>query len=87
TNGLPVMRDTTVVKQLLNQIKSDPALRRIPVVVLTTSREDEDVMRSYDDGANTFVSKPVEFDSFLRAVVTIGEYWLAIAKVPTNGGT
>lgn len=72
-------------RQCLKIIKEDPSLRRIPVVVLTTSREDEDIIRSYDDGANTFISKPVEFDAFLGAVVTIGRYWLVIAEIPDNG--
>ncbi len=71
-------------REVLEIIKNDPKLRRIPVVVLTTSSEEAEVRGCYDKGANTFITKPVEFDNFLEAVVTIGQYWLTIAKIP-NG--
>jgi len=69
-------------REVLRLIKTDPDLHRIPVVVLTTSSEEADVLGCYDDGANTYVTKPVEFEKFLQAVVTIGEYWLCIAVIP-----
>ncbi|MFO8007823.1 MAG: response regulator [Candidatus Brocadiia bacterium] len=69
-------------REVLRQIKQDAQLRRIPVVVLTTSSEDDDVMACYDDGANTYITKPVEFDKFIQAVITIGQYWLSVAEIP-----
>jgi len=71
-------------REVLKLIKTDPDLHRIPVVVLTTSAEEADVLGCYDDGANTYVVKPVEFGKFLQAVVTIGEYWLCIAVIPDS---
>jgi two-component system response regulator len=71
--------------EVLKQIKSDRGLRRIPVVVLTTSSEEADVLRCYDVGANTYITKPVEFDKFLEAVLTIGKYWLLVAQIPEDG--
>ncbi len=73
-------------REVLKRIKASLSLRRIPVVVLTTSKEQADVLNCYDDGANTYITKPVEFDNFLKAVVTIGKYWLAIAEIPDGGG-
>ena len=72
-------------REVLQTIKNDPELRRIPVVVLTTSSEEADVLGCYDQGANTFITKPVEFDKFLQAVTTIGKYWLSIAVIPGCG--
>ena len=72
--------------EVLKQIKGDPGLRRIPVVVLTTSSEEADILRCYDVGANTYITKPLEFDQFLEAVLTIGKYWLLVAQVPEDGG-
>ena len=71
-------------REVLMLIKQDPQLRRIPVVVLTTSNENADVLGCYDVGANTYITKPVDFDNFLEAVVTIGQYWLSIAKIPDD---
>ncbi len=71
-------------REVLNLIKTDPDLRRIPVVVLTTSSEEADVFGCYDKGANTYITKPVEFQSFLQAVITIGQYWLCIAEIPNR---
>lgn len=68
--------------EVLEEIKSDPDLRRIPVVVLTTSAEEADVLGCYDEGANTYIVKPVDFENFLKAVVTIGHYWLGFAELP-----
>ena len=69
-------------RQALQEIKSDPDLRRIPVVILTTSKTEEDVLRSYDLGANSFISKPVTFDRLVEIVRTLGEYWFSIVELP-----
>ncbi len=69
-------------REVLRLIKADPNLKRIPVVVLTTSGEEADVLGCYDQGANTYITKPVEFDKFLEAVITVGKYWLSIAVIP-----
>ncbi len=68
--------------EVLAEIKADPLLRRIPVVVLTTSDAEEDVLRSYDLHANAFVTKPVDFDCFLRAVRQIDEFFVTVVKLP-----
>jgi CheY-like chemotaxis protein len=69
-------------RQALQEIKSDPDLRRIPVVILTTSKTEEDVLRSYDLGANSFISKPVTFDGLVDIVRTLGNYWFKIVELP-----
>ena len=69
-------------REVLRRIKSNEDLRRIPVVVLTTSNREKDILEAYDSGANTFITKPVEFDTFLNAIITMGKYWLSIAEVP-----
>jgi CheY-like chemotaxis protein len=69
-------------RQALHEIKSDPDLRRIPVVILTTSKTEEDVVRSYDLGANSFISKPVTFDGLVEIVRTLGTYWFKIVELP-----
>jgi CheY-like chemotaxis protein len=72
-------------REALREIKSDPNLRSIPVVVLTTSREEEDVLRTYDLGANSFISKPVGFDSLVQLVTTMTRYWFQLVELPNNG--
>jgi CheY-like chemotaxis protein len=72
-------------RQALEEIKSDPDLRRIPVVILTTSKSEEDVFRSYDLGANSFITKPVTFDGLVEIVRALGTYWFKIVELP--GGT
>jgi len=72
-------------REVLKLIKKDPKLSRIPIVVLTTSSEEADVLNCYDNGANTYITKPVDFKKFLEAVLTIGQYWLCIAAIPQNG--
>jgi CheY-like chemotaxis protein len=69
-------------REVLEKIKADPKLKRIPVIVLTMSTREEDVMRTYDLGVNTFISKPVRFDDFMKVVMTIKEYWILIATLP-----
>jgi two-component system response regulator len=69
-------------REVLEKVKTDPKLKRIPVVILTVSAQKEDIARCYDAGANTFITKPIQFDDFLRAVATIDEYWLVTATLP-----
>jgi CheY-like chemotaxis protein len=71
-------------REALKEIKGDPRLRQIPVVVLTTSKEEEDVVRTYDLGANSFVSKPVTFEALVKIMKTIGQYWLQIVELPPD---
>lgn len=66
----------------LAEIKQDAELRLLPVVVLTTSSEDEEVVRSYDLGANSFLSKPVDFDKLVAIIQTFGRYWFSIVELP-----
>lgn len=68
--------------EALNEIKADPQLRQIPVVVLTTSKAEEDIFRSYDLGANSFISKPVTFESLVEVMKSIGKYWFEIVESP-----
>lgn len=68
-------------REVLRRIKSDKNLSSIPVVVLTTSDQKPDVRQCYKNGANSFITKPVEFDKFLEAVTTLGKYWLSIARL------
>lgn len=69
-------------RQLLEKIKSDPDLSRIPVVVLTTSSAEEDVLRSYKLHANAYVTKPVDLDAFMTAVRQIDEFFLQVVRLP-----
>jgi CheY-like chemotaxis protein len=68
--------------EVLQQLKSDRATRSIPVIVLTTSTREGDVVKTYDLGVNTFISKPVRFEDFIKVVTTIQEYWIFIATLP-----
>ena len=74
-------------RQVLQEIKDDPNLRRIPVVVLTTSRAEEDVLRAYDLHANFYITKPVDFLQFISVVRSIEGFWLSVVKLPRNGGS
>jgi CheY-like chemotaxis protein len=69
-------------REVLNELKQDPDLRRIPVIVLTTSEAEEDIVRSYCSGAAGFVVKPVTFQRLVDVLKTIGEYWLEIVQLP-----
>jgi CheY-like chemotaxis protein len=73
-------------REALKEIKEDPELRNIPVVVLTTSGEDEDILRTYDLGANSFIRKPVEFDALVKILDTIGRYWFQVVELPPSKG-
>lgn len=68
--------------EVLRTVKADPQLRAIPVVILSSSREEQDVVRSYELGVNAYVVKPVEFDQFMRAVRDLGLFWLLINESP-----
>lgn len=72
-------------REVLAEMKADEELRRIPVVVLTTSRSEEDVLRAYDLHANCFITKPVGLDQFLRIVESIHGFWLSIVTLPPGG--
>jgi two-component system response regulator len=71
--------------EVLRRLKADDRTRRIPVVVVTSSKEDRDVVASYDLGVNSYISKPVEFDEFSRVVSELGLYWLLINRPPFPG--
>jgi CheY-like chemotaxis protein len=73
-------------REALREIKTDPALRRIPVVVMTTSQADQDVARSYDLGANSYVTKPVTMDSLVEVLRALGRYWFEIVELPELDG-
>lgn len=73
-------------REALAAIKADPELRRIPIVVLTTSRAEADVLRSYDLGANSFISKPVTFGGLVEAMRVLGRYWAEIVELPPYSG-
>jgi CheY-like chemotaxis protein len=68
--------------EVLHKIKSDPALRQIPVVMLTSSREESDLVMSYDRGVNAFVVKPVDFERFIEALKTLGVFWAIVNEPP-----
>ncbi len=70
-------------REALAEIKSDPDLRRIPIVILTTSRAEEDILRTYDLGANSFITKPVTFESLVQVVQVLGNYWVEIVELPS----
>jgi len=69
-------------REALKEIKADPDLRRIPILILTTSKEEEDIFRTYDLGANSFITKPVTFESLVSIIKVLGTYWLKIVELP-----
>jgi len=71
-------------REALREIKNDPDLRRIPIVVLTTSKAEEDIYRTYDLGANSFITKPVSFEGLVAVMREIGRYWIEIVELPPN---
>lgn len=71
-------------RQVLAEIKGDPALKRIPVVILTTSQAEEDILKSYSLHANCFVTKPVDLDQFMKVVQSIEHFWITIVKLPAD---
>ncbi len=69
-------------REVLEEIKNDPQLRRIPVVILTTSDAEQDVLKSYDLHANCYVTKPVDMDSFISVVGSVEDFWFSVVKLP-----
>jgi two-component system response regulator len=69
-------------REALAEIKADPELRRIPVVILTTSKDEEDVFRTYDLGVNSFVTKPVTFEELAGAMRALANYWFELVELP-----
>jgi CheY-like chemotaxis protein len=72
-------------REVLAEIKADPDLKRIPVVILTISKDEEDVLKSYNLHANCFITKPIDLTQFLKVVQSIEDFWLTIVKLPPNG--
>jgi CheY-like chemotaxis protein len=72
-------------REALKEIKADPELRRIPIIVLTTSKAEEDIYRTYDLGANSYITKPVTFTSLIELIQVIGKYWIEIVELPHDG--
>lgn len=72
-------------REALAEIKSVPSLRQIPIVVLTTSKAEEDIYRTYDLGVNSFVTKPVTFDGLVSVMKVLGRYWFEIVELPGRG--
>lgn len=73
-------------RKALSLIKADPTLRKIPIVVLTTSQAEEDIVRSYSLGANSFITKPVQFESLVNLMDSLKQYWLEIVELPVLDG-
>lgn len=71
---------------VLRRIRADDRTKRIPVVVLTSSAAEDDVVQSYDDGANSYIRKPVDFESFVDAIERISAYWLVVNEPPGRAG-
>ena len=72
-------------REVLAEIKADEDLKRIPVVILTTSKEEEDILKSYNLHANCYISKPIDLGQFMKVVRSIEDFWLTIVKLPPNG--
>lgn len=70
-------------REALAKIKADPALRRIPVVILTTSKAEEDMVKGYDLGAASYITKPVTFDALVELMRTLGKYWVEFVELPS----
>ncbi|MGO8838251.1 MAG: response regulator [Limisphaerales bacterium] len=73
-------------REALKEIKADPELRRIPIVVLTTSKAEEDILRTYDLGVNSYVTKPVTFKSLVELIKVLGRYWFEVVELPPEEG-
>lgn len=72
-------------REVLEEIKADPGLMRIPVVILTTSAAEEDILRTYNLHANCYITKPVDMDQFVKIVRVIEDFWFTIVKLPSDG--
>lgn len=71
-------------REVLAEIKADEDLKRIPVVILTTSKAEEDIFKTYDHHANCYITKPVDLEQFIKVVKTIQEFWLTIVSLPSG---
>lgn len=71
-------------REVLKEIKEDGELKRIPVVILTTSKAEEDILKSYNLHANSYITKPVDFDQFIKVIKSIENFWLDIVKLPSK---
>ena len=74
-------------REVLAEIKADEDLKRIPVVILTTSKSEEDVLKVYNLHANCYVTKPLDLDQFIRVVQAIEDFWFTVVRLPEEGGT
>lgn len=70
-------------REVLQEVKSDPKLATIPIIVLTTSRDEADVLKSYELHANSFIPKPIALDEFLQVIQDLQQYWISIVKLPS----
>jgi CheY-like chemotaxis protein len=71
-------------REALEEVKADPELRHIPIIVLTTSKDEDDILSSYGLGASSYIVKPISLDRLMRVVNSIGEYWVEIVEVPST---
>ena len=72
--------------QVLKAVKADPRTKTIPVVIMTSSKEERDMVESYNSGVNSYIQKPVDFDQFRSTVKTLGLYWMVVNQPPVNNG-
>jgi CheY-like chemotaxis protein len=72
-------------REVLAEIKDDPVLKRIPVVILTTSQDERDILQAYNTHANSYITKPVDLKQFLAVVESIENFWLTVVELPPNG--
>lgn len=71
-------------REVLSTIKTDPSLKRIPVVVLTTSNAETDILKAYDLHANCYITKPVDFNKFIEVIIAIEQFWLTMVRLPSE---
>ena len=70
--------------EVLAEVKADEDLKRIPVIILTTSKAEEDILKTYNLHANCYITKPLDFDKFMEVIKSIGDFWLTIVKLPNH---
>lgn len=71
-------------REVLKELKEDEALKRVPIVILTTSSAEEDIIRTYNNHANCYITKPVDFEKFLKVINSIEDFWLTVVRLPSN---